>query len=153
MNRIPKKDFDPKTALDIDAVKKTVADVCKAYAEIIAAYLFGSAVKAQLKETSDIDIAILLDHSSHMDFFIPGFMVELEKKLERRVDIVVLNRAGEVLKYEVRRTGQIIFDRNPMIRKRFEVISRKYFEDFRYLHRRYSQNVLYGEHRGQLFTD
>ena len=92
----------------------------------------------------DIDIAILVDKGQLASFSVPAFISLLEKTLRYRVDLVVLNRAGEVLKYEVRRTGKLIFERSPEIRKRFEVSSRKYYEDFLFLHTRYASNVLYG---------
>ena len=73
---------------------------------------------------------------------------DLEKAIGCRVDLVVLNRVGELLKYEVCRAGILIFERSPECRKRFEIRGRKSYEDFRYLHKRYVNRVLYGEKNG-----
>ena len=67
----------------------------------------------------------------------------------RMVDLTVLNRAGELLKHEVRRTGRLICDRYPDRRKAFEILGRKRFEDFFYLHRRYVRTVLCEDRHGQ----
>jgi len=62
-----------------------------------------------------------------------------EKAMGCRVDVVVLNRAGEVIKYEVRRSGRLVFERSNEARKKFEIYSRKTYEDFLYLHKRYGR--------------
>jgi uncharacterized protein len=68
----------------------------------------------------------------------------LEKSVECPVDVVVLNRAGEILKYEVRRSGKLVFERSPEMRKNAEIRGRKSYEDFLHLHKRYVRKVLYG---------
>lgn len=114
----------------------------------MAAYIFGSVVKGKEKEPGDVDIAVLLERTYLQFFSIPSLISELEKALGRPVDLVVLNRAGEILKYEVRRSGKLIFDRSPDIRKRFEIQARKDYEDFLNLHKRYVGRVLYGGENG-----
>jgi hypothetical protein len=68
----------------------------------------------------------------------------LEKQMGCNADVAVLNKADEVLKYEVRRQGKLVFERSEEYRKQFEVKSRKFYEDFLYLHKRYVKSVLYG---------
>lgn len=58
--------------------------------------------------------------------------------------MVILNTAHELLKYKVRCTGKLIFDRSPQFRKNFDIRSRKAYEDFLYLHKFYVSKVLYG---------
>ena len=72
----------------------------------------------------------------------------VEKALGSPVDVVVLNRAGEILKYEVRRSGKLIFERSPDMRKKVEIQGRKSYEDFLNLHKRYVRKVLYGGKNG-----
>ena len=73
----------------------------------------------------------------------------LEKQMGCKVDVVILNKANEVLKFEVRRQGVLIFERSDKYRKQFEVMSRKAYEDFLYLHEKYIKTVLYGGMNGQ----
>ncbi len=114
----------------------------------MAAYIFGSFAKNRAGKSSDIDVAVLLDETQSQSFSILSFISVLEKSLKCRVDVVVLNRAGEVLKYEVRRSGILVFERSSDIRKKFEIKGRKTYEDFLYLHNRYVRTVLYGRENG-----
>ena len=107
------------------------------YPAILAVYLFGSHSTGKAKPDSDLDLAILLQPGLEDDFPILELTVSLEKALGRRVDLVILNRAGELLKYQVRRNGCLLYERDPRLRKQFEVRGRKSFEDFLYLHRLY----------------
>lgn len=128
-------------------ITQIVKSICLTYPQVIATYLFGSYAKAEAHSGSDVDLAILVREPS-VDFPLLKFIVELEGALDYPVDVVVLNRAGELLKYHVRRDGRLLFDRDSRARKNFEIRSRKYFEDYQYLHNRYVNKVLYGDCRG-----
>jgi predicted nucleotidyltransferase len=98
----------------------------------------------------DVDVAVWIDPDK-ADLRLP---LRLANALEdglggKPVDVVVLNRAGQLLQYEVRRTGRLVFDRDPESRKILEIRARKRFEDFLYLHRRYAGAMLYGNRNGQ----
>lgn len=138
--------IEMKTA---DSIIQIVARICSDYPEIVAAYLFGSAARDDLRKKNDVDVAVLLDASREKSFPLLAFITRLEKNLGSRVDTSVLNRSGELLKYEVRRTGKLIFERSPELRKKFDILGRKSFEDFLYLHRRYVNAVLYGVENGE----
>jgi len=131
-----------------DSIIQIVAQVCSEYPEIVAAYLFGSAARDDLRKKSDIDVAVLLDQPREKTFPLLSFISSLDKILGCRVDVSVLNRSGELLKYEVRRTGKLIFERSPEVRKKFDILGRKTFEDFLYLHKRYVKAVLYRVENG-----
>ena len=109
---------------------------------VIAAYLFGSMAKESGGPDSDVDVAVLLQEGE-TEFPQLEIMSTLEKKLGRRVELIVLNRATELLKHEIRKSGVLILERDREKRKQFEIRSRKHFEDFLYLHNRYVTNVLY----------
>jgi predicted nucleotidyltransferase len=128
-----------------DILKEQLAAVCREHEVIIAAYLFGSHGKGSQRPSSDVDVAVLLDEKRGPTFSLLSFALMVERSIGCRADIVVLNRAGEVLKREVRRTGILVFDRAPSARKRFEVMGRKTYEDFLHLHRRYVRATLYKE--------
>ncbi len=134
-------------SINIEDIKTAVRSVCQNYRGIIAAWIFGSAAGDSMKPDSDIDVALLItDNMLHHDnyFDLLGFMSDLEKQTQKRIDAVILNRAGELLKYEVRKKGILVYETDPAARKAFEVTSRKKYEDFMFMHRRYVEKVLYG---------
>lgn len=129
---------------DLKTLSETIAELCRKEQGIIAAYLFGSSVTRDVRKARDIDVAILVEPVEADDFPLLAFASHLERVCGRPVDLVLLNRAGEVLKYQVRRFGRLIFERDPVRRKQFEIKGRKLYEDFLHLHRRYVRMVLYG---------
>ena len=130
---------------NLERIAPQVAALCHEQPAILAAYIFGSVARGNANDGSDVDVAVLLDQRKAAEFSLLSWMALLEERLECQVDVVVLNKANELLKYEVRRTGTLIFDRAPDQRKRFDILSRKAYEDFLYLHRRYVNAVLYGK--------
>lgn len=119
-----------------------IRECCRREEAIVAAYLFGSAVAGRMRPSSDIDVAVLVATEHEGDFAWPAFAAALDRECGRSVDLLVLNRAGELLKYQVRRYGRLVFERDSRRRKQFEVSSRKRFEDFLYLHNRYMRKAL-----------
>ena len=138
----------PITAEKTAHIFQKVARICAANQAVLAAYVFGSTVRPGKKIPDDIDVAVLLDDKHMATFSVTGFASELEKAFACRIDLVILNRAGELLKYHVRRDGILVFDRVPTMRKQFEIRGRKTYEDFLYLHKHYVRSVLYGEKHG-----
>jgi predicted nucleotidyltransferase len=129
--------------LSLKEIGDGIAAVCWQDDAIIAAYLFGSYAKGSPRAGSDLDIAVLVKEASLNSFSLLSFSVLLHRICNREADVVLLNRAGELLKREVRRTGILVFERDAEARKRFEIMGRKSYEDFLHLHRRYAQRVLY----------
>ncbi len=124
---------------------RIVYSACSRQSAVMAAYIFGSAAKSGTEKANDVDVAVLLNETDPQSFSLLSFMSELENALECPADVLVLNRAGELIKYHVRRDGKLIFDRSSAFRKAFEIRGRKSYEDFLYLHNKYVKKVLYGE--------
>lgn len=127
----------------IPNLEQRLAALCEAFPAIVAAWLFGSRAGQSARPDSDVDVAVLLRPQPAPAFSVLEFALELERACSLRVDLVVLNRAGELLKHEVRRSGRLVFSRDDSARKQFEIRGRKSFEDFLHLHRRHVQRVLY----------
>ena len=114
---------------------------CHTHEEIIAAYVFGSQATGKSGPHSDVDVAVLLDEDMKDSFDSLQCIVDLEKALNRNVDLVVLNRAGELIKHQVRRDGRIVFDRDPKRRKHWEIMSTKFYQDYLHLHAIYMKRM------------
>jgi predicted nucleotidyltransferase len=89
----------------LDAIK----DVLARSAEVKLAYIFGSCARGDTGPLSDVDVAVFLD--SRVDPF--AFRLRLMETLSRalrteHLDLVILNDASPVLRYEVVREGRVI---------------------------------------------
>jgi len=101
---------------------------------VLAAYVFGSTVSGRARETSNLDVAVLLDGDPS-----PGRLTErrlelecvLDASIERPVDLVILNGASPVLQVQVLRGGRLIYERDRRARIDFEVEAGKTYADLR----------------------
>jgi len=72
-----------------------IRKILRGYPEVRAAYLFGSRAEGYERKTSDIDIAVLIDEKLDT---MKAFSLQLElgdmleRKLQRPMDLVVLNQ-------------------------------------------------------------
>lgn len=99
--------------------------------EVTALYVFGSFDTSFERADSDIDIAILVSKESKKELEVlkseyynasPGFSM-------RTADIVVLNAAPTYLKHRILKTGRILIDKNPSLRKEFTaIVLQEYFD-------------------------
>ncbi|MBL7072019.1 MAG: nucleotidyltransferase domain-containing protein [Candidatus Omnitrophica bacterium] len=87
------------------------------------AYLFGSQAKGNAAPESDFDIAVLFENpSDELALRETSFLsLDLNKFLPRKLDIVSLNAASLLLKYEVVAHGQPLYCRDEKERINFEV--------------------------------
>ncbi len=107
--------------------------------ELVAAYVFGSVARGTAGARSDIDLAVLLKAEPVPGLAGLGFDIafDLEPKLKRPVDIVVLNRASPDLTHRVLRDGVLVLESDRRARVEFEVRSRAQYFDLAPLRRLY----------------
>jgi len=120
-----------------------VASVCGRTPAVLAAWIFGSRACRRARPSSDLDVAILLDRRLESGFPMLGFASKLEAACGIQVDVVILNRSGELLKHQVRQSGKRVFCRDDTAVRRFEIAGRRAYEDFLYLHRRHVARILH----------
>lgn len=78
------------------------------------AYLFGSAARQNVGPLSDLDVAVYLDGRVDCFRWRLRLMESLARKLRsERFDLVVLNRAPVVLKFEVVKNGLVLKEDRP----------------------------------------
>jgi predicted nucleotidyltransferase len=88
------------------------------------AYLFGSRTKNKSVKASDFDIAILFKNSPSESLAIKknSFLsMELNRFFPGKIDMVSLNHASSLLRYEVVAHGQVLYCANKKDRVNFEV--------------------------------
>lgn len=84
--------------------------------EVWAAYLFGSASSETSGPTSDIDVAVLREPLSDRMMAWEArsrYAADLEQRLRRPVDVVLLQEAGDTLSEAILREGTVVHEGNP----------------------------------------
>lgn len=122
-------------------IAKICKDILLEYEKIIFAYIFGSYVQNKMKSDSDIDIAIYLkanlDPSEYLQI-----KMDLSDKLKREVDLVVLNEAPSLLKYEIYKSNVLLFTRDMTIESNHKVKTLFEYNDMkRYLNLSYNRTI------------
>ncbi|MEM3630404.1 MAG: nucleotidyltransferase domain-containing protein [Nitrososphaerota archaeon] len=97
--------------LSLEEIKKAVVKACSNF-DCIYAILFGSRAISNAKEYSDIDIAVKFKDSSNSLNKALNIMSIIEEELNTHVDVVPLNIADTIIKYEVYSQGIILFNTN-----------------------------------------
>lgn len=116
-------------------------EVLMEYKEILFAYVFGSYVQGKIRLDSDIDIAIYLEDEIDLDRYL-AIKMKLTEVCKREVDLVILNEATPLLKYEIYRNNIPIFSRNRDIEARYKVkLLFEYNDIKRYLDMAYQKNI------------
>lgn len=108
--------------------------VIREHGEVIAAYLYGSAVHGNLRADSDIDIGILLTDDAVPDYLYTIRMArEIRSRchLDREVDVRILNRRPIRFLHQVLRYGEIVFVRDERKKVEFETGVIKEYLDFK----------------------
>lgn len=97
------------------------------------AYLFGSYAKSSSAPESDIDIAVLFKEqpSDPLALKETTFLsLELAKFFPQKVDVISLNNASLLLKYEVVSSGRILYCESETDRINFEVsVTKEYIDE------------------------
>jgi len=116
--------------------------------EILLAYLFGSVAGGKAGKLSDIDLAVCLEPELIPEAGGYGYQSEITVKLQAilkdKVDLVVLNEASTVLKFQVLKNGTLIYCASEAERRKFHEHTLKKYLDLKpllrvqshYLHRR-----------------
>lgn len=101
--------------------------------EVLLAYLFGSLSRGQAGH--DVDLAILTRGG-------PAFRLRaaITDCLEtERLDLVDLQRASPVLRFEILRTGRLLYAADSVSSERFELATLRLYRDTAWLRRRHRE--------------
>lgn len=119
----------------------TLADVCRSH-PVVLGYLFGSHARGTADADSDIDVAVLADpglspnERLNLRFRLMRHLAEVLDHPLDQIDIIVLQDVPSLLQYNVIRTGQPVFERDPAARHTFELsVERRYDDERPYLER------------------
>lgn len=94
--------------------KRVLGEYFGKQADVVAAFLFGSAARGDFGRGSDVDIAVLLDRAPTPAPLRAATLASETMTLLGRpdVDVVVLNKATPLLRHRVARDGEVLFARS-----------------------------------------
>ena len=78
---------------------------------VLKAYLFGSYVRDEADDQSDIDILVDLDYSQRIGLQFIQMKIDLEKLLNTKVDLVSSNGLSQYIKPRIDEEKQLIYKR------------------------------------------
>lgn len=111
------------------------ADLCKQHG-VSLAVLFGSQATGRATEASDVDLAVLMRDKSRPDDLLSlacerrEFMRELISYIKSTdVDLIILNHANPLLKFQVARTGKPVYQETPGLFSSFCSLAVRQHED------------------------
>ncbi len=103
---------------------------------VIAVYLFGSIVKGKEKKKSDIDLAFVFKEDIYKKEPFTTLqetemmVVEMGEKLQKNIDVTILNGASLTFAYHTVRDGICIYEANTTDRILYEVTLDNKYQDF-----------------------
>jgi predicted nucleotidyltransferase len=117
--------------MDVDELTAHVEAAIAPLDGIAAVYLFGSVAAGTDTAASDIDLGVLYEvrPAARLDAGPLDLEGDLERRLGRPVQLVVLNDAPADLRIRILRAQRLLVDRNRSARIRFEVATRNEFFD------------------------
>ena len=114
-------------------MKTKISKILYAYDTVLFAYLFGSYANGTHREDSDIDVAVYMDEAS-LDMQL-SLHHELEKRLKKDVDLVILNEVRNIYLLEAILCEGIVLKEHEKrdmfeVRKNHEIIDFKNFKRY-----------------------
>lgn len=110
------------TTIDLERVARELQPVARRHPEIVAVWIFGSAVRGALRFDSDVDVAVLFAKgTAARDQVLAAFAARLETvTTPYLVDAVDLAAQGVIFAHEVLCTGKLVFEADRERRADFE---------------------------------
>ncbi|MDY6774281.1 MAG: nucleotidyltransferase domain-containing protein [Candidatus Nanohaloarchaea archaeon] len=102
-----------------EAVEESAQTVLPGY-DVVAAYLYGSYARGEEHSDSDVDIAVYFRDYSLDKLLEVGRRLQEEADVGREVDVRSLNGADLVFQRNVLKDAELLYEKDPEARARFE---------------------------------
>ena len=96
--------------MSTQTINQTIADYFKTQ-PVVKAWIFGSFARDEETPLSDIDLLVQLDYTKLDGFGFFGMWGDLERLLNRNVDLVTENSLADFARESVERDKQLIYER------------------------------------------
>jgi len=120
--------------------------------EVITVYLYGSIVTGKDAMNSDVDIALLTNPYKNLmesQRARVRYQTEISRLIERKVDLVFLQEAGELLSYQILSNGQVVVETDKKIHRSFRAYRLIKCLDFQFLEDRMKKGMITAMRGGQ----
>lgn len=122
-------------------IPKKCKEILSSHKCIVFAYIFGSFAQGNFNDNSDLDIAIYLDGDMDTDDYL-DLKMTLTEAFNREIDLVILNKATPLLKFQVYKNHILIFTRDKTLESEFKVKTLFEYNDVkRYLDLSYDKMI------------
>lgn len=128
--------------LDLEKITKIIL---KHHPNCQAIYLFGSYASGEQKENSDVDLAVLLAPSKNektVNFVMSDLQSELEKALNKDVDLLNLRNISTVFQFQIISKGKLIFCANRFAKDEFEMLTISFYQKLNEERKEITKNLL-----------
>jgi len=99
--------------MNVEEIKKKVLPVVRKY-EVQKAALFGSFVRGEQKEDSDIDILVEFKDTENKTLLdLVGLELELQEVLNRKVDVLTYRSIHPLLKDYILKEQEVFYEEEP----------------------------------------
>jgi uncharacterized protein len=78
---------------------------------VLRAFLFGSFSRNEEREESDVDILVELDYSKHIGLGFVKMKLDLEEKLNKKIDLVSSNGVSKYIMPFINKDKKLIYER------------------------------------------
>lgn len=78
---------------------------------VLKAYLFGSYVRGEANEESDVDLLVELDYSQRIGLHFVQMIFDLEELLKKKVDLIPADSVSKYIKPYIEAEKEIIYER------------------------------------------
>lgn len=96
--------------MSTQTMNQVIADYFKTQ-PVVKAWLFGSFARGEETPLSDVDLLVVLDHSQPVGLKFYGMWNDLERLLNRSVDLVTEGSLAEFARESVERDKILIYER------------------------------------------
>ena len=101
----------------VSTAADTIRHALETDESVVLAVLFGSGARNELRPTSDLDVGVLGTVAGRL----AALQVSLERATGRTVDLIALETAPPLLRFEIARDGIVLVERTPHLWSDFKM--------------------------------
>lgn len=127
-----------------EEIKRKLKRILKQDKKTLFAFLFGSLVRGDDIDSSDVDVGVYIRENQFNDEFDEKlrFTNLLSEELNKKVDVVILNRADPLMKFEMYKESELIFEKDKDKRLNFLLKAVNEYHDYRPYLEMYNERTL-----------